>query len=282
MNFDPRLTPAREDLAADFLRSVVKVPRYAKGVRKQVITPVAPLRSAPRNDAGLSTELLTGEGFTVYDEADGWAWGQAALDDYVGYLPVACLGEMSEPTHVVRVLRSFVYPRPDLKAPPVSMLSFGAQVTVKGAPEGKFLAIGPNQYVFAEHLRSADVYELDYVTSAVRFVGTPYLWGGRSSMGVDCSGLVQLALQSAGIFAPRDSDMQAKGLGRDVGTDARDVEPADLIFFPGHVGIMVDQQTILHANAWDMLVSPHPLTFVLAEIRKEHAQPITAIRRLRG
>ena len=277
--FDPRLTPARGDVAADFLRAVVKADRYEKGSRQQVIVPRTPLHGIPDSTAQMTTELLMGERFTVYDTVDGWAWGQAEQDDYVGYLPAEALGpDDTTPTHKVGVLRTFLYADADLKSPVQGAISLGAQVTALET-EGDFTETA-HGYVFTQHLIPVDQTEPDYLTTAVRFVGTPYLWGGRTSLGLDCSGLVQIVLQMAGFPCPRDSDMQAKGLGEALDPHVPRLERGDLVFFPGHVGMMLDEGTLLHANAWDMMVSPHPLRYVIAEVSKKHEQPITAIRRL--
>lgn len=279
MTFDPRLTPARPDLAADFLKGVVDAPTYAKGQKKRVGVPVCPLRGKPDEAASLATELLFGETFSVYEEKDGWSWGQASLDDYVGYAPSTALETPgAEPSHMIAVLRSFIYPGPDLKAPVTAALSLGSLATIKSR-DGDFMELEGSGFVFAEHLRPVSQFEPDYVTTAVRFMGAPYLWGGRSSLGVDCSGLVQLALGFAGINVPRDTDMQAKGIGEEVEPDLSSLQSGDLVFFPGHVGVMLDGQTLLHANAWDMMVSPHPLRHVVAQIAKKEAEPLTCVRR---
>lgn len=281
MKGDPRLTPAREDLAADYLRSVIKVPHYAKGVRKQVRLSYAPLHARPDTASGRLTEALMGEGFTVYEENHGWSWGQLEADGYVGYMPSVALGDPGAPgTHKVGAIRTFIYARPDLKSQVLGAISLGATVSFAGE-EGEFTAIDAGGYVFTDHLKPVDEMEADYLTTAIRFIGVPYLWGGKTSLGLDCSGLVQVSLQFAGILnCPRDSDMQAAGLGEAVEPDARLAQRGDLVFFPGHVGLVIDDGVLLHANAWDMMVSPHPLRYVVAEIAKKNPVPVTAIRRL--
>jgi cell wall-associated NlpC family hydrolase len=279
-SFDPRLTPARDDLAADFLRGAVVAPNYAKGITKCVTAPLAPLHTAPDAASGRATELLMGEGFIVYEEQNGWAWGQAILDDYVGYVPAQALGVTEAPvTHKVAVLRTFLYAEPDLKSQMLGTLSLGA-LCATGDIVDQFTQVESGAWVFTDHLKTVADLEGDYLTTAIRFIGVPYLWGGRTSLGVDCSGLLQLALQAAGVGAPRDTDMQALALGREVEPNPALMERGDLVFFPGHVGIMVDQGTLIHANAWDMMVSPHPLRFVVAEIAKKHDSPITCVKRL--
>jgi len=279
MTFDPRLTPARDDLAADFLRGIVTADTFAKGSEKRVVSARCPLRGRPDEAAWLSTELLFGESFVVYEERAGWAWGQSGRDDYVGYVPSDQLGEPGgKPTHQVGVLRTFIYPEPNLKSPTDNALSLGSLAMVSGS-DGDFAEIEGSGYVFSAHLVPVEAMEADYLTTAIRFIGVPYLWGGRSSLGLDCSGLIQIVLQRAGLSCPRDSDMQAKSLGEQIEPDLAALQRGDLAFFPGHVGLMVDEQTLLHANAWDMMVSPHPLRYVIAEIGKKEAEPLTCIRR---
>ena len=280
MTFDPRLTPAREDLAADFLRGIVTASEFAKGAKKRVVSSQCPLRAAPDHGASLSTELLYGEDFVVYEDKNGWSWGQTSIDDYVGFVPSDALDEIrSDATHQVSVLRTFIYPRADVKSPTNIGLSLGAYATVIGE-DGNFSNIEGGGFVFTAHLDPLASFESDYLTTAIRFMGVPYLWGGRSSLGIDCSGLIQIALQRARIPCPRDSDMQANSLGDEIEPNVNRLQRGDLAFFPRHVGIMVDEQTVLHANAWDMMVSPHPLRYVIAEIAKTEEKPLTRIRRL--
>jgi cell wall-associated NlpC family hydrolase len=281
MKGDPRLTPAREDLAADYLRSVIKVDRYAKGVPRQVRLSYAPLHARPDTASGRLTEALMGEAVIVYEDEGGWSWCQLATDGYVGYMPSVALGDPGdEPTHKVAVLRTFIYAEPDLKSKVLGAVSLGSQLAATGT-EDVFTGIEGGGWVFSEHLKPVGETEPDYLTTAIRFVGVPYLWGGKTSMGLDCSGLVQLSLQFAGVMnCPRDSDLQAAALGEAVDPDARLAQRGDLVFFPGHVGMIIDDGVLLHANAWDMMVSPHPLRYVVAEVAKKHPTPVTAIRRL--
>jgi len=277
---DPRRHAYRSDLAAELLRGLVQAGRYAKGEPRQVGAPSLPLRREPRFDATLDTEALLGETVTLYDESEGWAWVQLARDGYVGYMPSAGLSAgVVPPTHRISVLRTYVYPRPDGKIPPLALLSLNARIAVS-ATEGKFLALAGGGYVFAGHAAPADHAEPDFVAVAEAFLGTPYLWGGRTSIGLDCSGLVQLAVEAAGHDAPRDADMQAAELGR-----ALDWRPSlklrrgDLVFWEGHVGIMTGAKDFLHANAFHMAVEVEPFAAARRRI-KAAGYDVSGVRRL--
>ncbi len=247
---DPRLTPARPDLAAAHLLGQVEAPRYVKGRAARIVAPSAPLRRRPDAEAPLETEALHGESVMVYDESNGWAWVQLDRDAYVGYLPGAALGEPAKPTHRIAALRTHAYPGPSIKLPPRMALALGAELTIAGI-EGNFAVSADGLHLWARHLAEKDSFEPDYVTVAERFLETPYLWGGRTSEGIDCSGLVQTALAAAGLPSPRDSDMQEAELGEPVANEAP-LRRGDLVFWKGHVGIMRDSAALLHANGWHM------------------------------
>jgi cell wall-associated NlpC family hydrolase len=276
--FDRRLTPARPDLAAERLRGLVDAPRYAKGQAKRVIAASAPLRRLPDPGAPLETEALHGETLTVFDENEGWVWVQLDRDSYVGYLPLAALGAPAEPTHRVAALRTHAYPGPGIKLPPLMALSLGARLSIVGH-EGDFAVSTDGLHVWARHLAEPGSREADFVAVAERFLEAPYLWGGRTSEGIDCSGLVQTALDAAGVETPRDSDMQEAALGDSVAIGGP-LARGDLVFWKGHVGIMRDSVTLLHANGWHMKVVSEPLEEARARIAASGGGHVTSVRRL--
>ncbi len=281
---DPRLTPARPDLAAKSLAGVVQAQRFVDGEPYEISAALAPVRDKPSADAGLQTEALKGERITVYDIGpDGWAWGQLAGDGYVGYLPASALRSPGPPpTHKVTALRTFVFPGPSIKLPPIEALSFGCRLAIARSDE-MFAITAAGGHVPLVHVAPVATMESDFVAVAERFLGTPYLWGGKSSLGIDCSGLVQLALGACGIACPRDTDMQEKALGRALALppDLAQMRRGDLIFWKGHVAIVRDAATVVHANGHAMAVSTEPLAPAIARVSGE-VGAVTSVRRLVG
>ena len=275
---DPRLTPARPHLADLRLRGVVAAERYVPGEPRRVVVPSAPLRRAPTSEAGLETEASLGDPVTFYEDENGHAFVQLGRDGYVGYLPAGSLGPADpEPTHRVTALRTFLYPAPDLRRPPRAHLGLGARITVTGEA-GAYLK-SPGGYVFARHCAALDACEPDYAGTAERLVGTPYLWGGRTSLGLDCSGLVQLCLDLAGLPCPRDADMQEAALGHALPPACESLRRGDFVFWRGHVGVMLDAATLVHANGHHMAVAVEPLDDAVARILESYG-PVTGLRRL--
>jgi cell wall-associated NlpC family hydrolase len=282
MELDPRLTPARPDLAAKHLQGRVNAARFADGVAYEVIDAQAPLRRSPAPDAALETEALKGERVTIYETTDeGWSWGQLETDGYVGWLPTATLGVPGSPaTHRVAALRTLVFPGPSIKLPPLESLSRGCRLAITRnfdslavTAAGGFVPIG--------HLAPTDAVEADFVAIAERFLGVPYLWGGKTSLGIDCSGLVQVALTAAGIACPRDSDMQEQSVGRvfEPNADFSNLRRGDLVFWKGHVAIVREPTSVVHANAYHMSVAIEPLAEAIERIQSG-GSAVSSVKRI--
>lgn len=277
---DPRVTPARPDLAAAHLRGQVQAARFVEGMLKRIFEPVVPLRRVPQRDIGFETEALYGERVTIYETtAEGWAWGQLELDGYVGWLPAGALIDPGlPPTHRVAALGTFAFPRPDIKSLPLVSFPFGSRLAVV-REEGKFAVTGEGVFVPQQHLVPVGHREPDYVSTARRLLGVPYLWGGRSSLGLDCSALVQIALQAAGIDCPRDSDMQAEiGSAVDFGDDLSKLKRGDLVYWQSHIGLVAGEGRFLHANAFHMAVAEEPLADAVQRIRADGLEILTVRR----
>jgi cell wall-associated NlpC family hydrolase len=277
---DPRLTPARPDLAAKYLKGKVTAARFVTGEEFEISEALAPLRNAPSPDAQLATQALRGERVTIYDRnGEGFAWGQLNSDGYVGWLPDRALAKPgAAPTHKITALRTFAFPGPSIKLPPIETLVMGTAIAVS-REDGAFAVTREGFYLPRQHVGRLDEMAADFVAVAERFVGTPYLWGGKSSLGIDCSGLVQVSLNAAGTGCPRDSDMQRDGLGRVLDpAEWKKLQRGDLIFWNGHVAIVRDADTIVHANAYHMATVVENTHDAIARI--EAAIGITAIKRL--
>jgi len=270
---DRRVTPARPDLAAAHLKGKVDAPRFVDGAIFAIGVGRTSLRVRPSGDAAQDSELLFGEQVTVYENKNGWAWVQAQGDLYVGYIRSDALSDTSAGALRVSVLMAPVFSAADLKTPVRDLLPMNAIVAVL-ARDGDYVNVGPG-FVHQRHLLPEA--EKDFATIAERFLGVPYVWGGKTAAGLDCSGLIQTALQAVGKAAPRDTDMMEKALGEAIAPGA--VRRGDLIFWKGHMGVMLDDKRLLHANAFHMMVAIEPLADAIARIDSV-AGPVTSVKRL--
>lgn len=280
-DLDPRLNAYRPDLADQALKGQVEAERFVEAVPKMVKYGVVTLKRGASDDARQDTQLLSGERVRVFEEKDGWAWVQNEKDRYVGYVKADALtGKLEAATHQVKVLRTQVYPTPDLKEPPLDWLTFSGEVTVTGERNG-YLELATGGWVFAKHLAELGDWQSDYVASARLFLGAPYAWGGKESLGLDCSGLVQVTLHRAGLACLRDTGHQMNDA--DFGTALPpDTPPSygDLIYWKGHVVIALDKTTVINATGGPMLTVIEPLADIDARARAESGAGIQVIRRL--
>jgi len=269
---DSRLTPARPDLAAASLKGQVEAARYAEGEICSIARGRASLRYRPSDDAAQDSELLLGEPVTVYERKDGWAWVQAQTDSYVGYMRETELGAVIAADARVILPLTPLLSAPDVKSPLRDLLPLNAQVK-RGAVNGQFVEISGG-FVHQRALAAMDQFAPDFVATAEQFLNTPYVWGGKTFEGLDCSGLVQIAVHAAGMAAPRDTDMMENTLGHAV--LEKKLKRGDLVFWKGHMGVMRDAETLLHANAYFMRVTSEPVAAAIARI----STPVTSVKRL--
>jgi cell wall-associated NlpC family hydrolase len=280
--FDKRLTAARPDLAAAHLRGQVEALAFVTGQAMHLREGLADLRQAPNPEAPIDSQVLHGENLTLYEDDEGWGWVQLERDRYVGYVAMRALDAgHARPTHKVNINRSFLYPGPNIKFPILEALPRHAALEIV-ARDGDFSRTKDRGFIFSAHLAPVAEIAGDFVSIAEKYLHAPYLWGGNSSGGIDCSGLVQIALEAGGIMAPRDTDLQEQALGDPlvIGEDLEGLQRGDLVFWKGHVGIMRDAKTILHANAFHMLVASEPLAEARDRIFAKSSLLIASVRRL--
>lgn len=270
---DPRVTPARRDLAADHLRALVAADHYAAGAPFQVRAAIAPIHAQPADTAEQWNALLAGDLFTVYEQCGEWAWGQSARDFYVGWVRLATLAaDIRKLTHRIACARTLLFSRPDLKSPARNWLSCNAGVTITDL-DGNFAHAAELGWIYHPHLVEAHITQSDPIDIAGWFDNATYRWGGIDSLGLDCSGLVQMAFWACGVLLPRDTDMQAQTVGIDITESAlsahaelQGLARGDLVFWRGHVGLMVDDDQLIHANAHHMRVARESVRAAQARI----------------
>jgi cell wall-associated NlpC family hydrolase len=277
VTLDPRINPFRPEVAAKHLQGQVAAQRFVEGEFRQIIEPIADLRRARAHEALLDTQALLGERMTVYETTEeGWAWGQLEADGYVGWLSANALGPIGPaPTHKVAVARTLAFPGPDIKLPPMTALPMGAMLAIVRQDE-RFAVNGFGWHFPVTHLAPIKARQPDFVAVVETLLGAPYLWGGKTSLGIDCSGLVQVALQAVGLPCPRDSDMQELALGKT--SSLGEMRRGDLIFWKGHVAIARDDKMLIHANAHHMMVAIEPAAQAIARIKAAGSE-ITSVRR---
>jgi cell wall-associated NlpC family hydrolase len=273
---DRRLNAFRTDLAEKRLEGQVDALRFVEGKPARVIASTTAMRPEPSLTSGIDTELLFGEPVSVLDRRHGWAWVKSGVDDYVGYVEETALGPAgAEPSHWVTAPRTFVYSEPDMKRPTVKALSMGSRIAVTGEAEtrGTRYLLVEDGAVIAKHVAEVGMpVSGDYVDVATRFLASPYLWGGRSGFGLDCSGLVQLSMMMTGKTVLRDTDMQRASIGVEIGRD--ELRRGDLVFWKGHVAIMVDAGMMIHSSGFTMDVSHEGLDEAIKRIEPMYGLPL--------
>lgn len=274
---DPRRTPANARVAAEKLRGVVDAPSYNEGREARVTSPVVDLL---RSLGGArDRQLCLGEGVLIYEVHQNWAFIEATRDGYVGYVPARALGEMPERTHRVQARATHLYAEPDFKTQERLMLSFASLISVTEEANARFSKTGSGLFVPTTHLAPIGELETDPVDVAERLLGAPYLWGGNTAFGLDCSGLVQMACLACGIACPGDADMQEEELGVTLPEDTN-LQRGDLLFWEGHVAWVADAETLIHANAHHMAVAFEPLQEAINRIEDQGDGPVTSRKRL--
>ena len=251
MLLDTRLNAYRPDLADIRLRDQVSAQQYVEGDITSIIEPRVALRARPDLTAGFVSEALLGDRVRVFEVKEGWAWGQMEKDNYVGYIPLETLsGIHMPPSHRVCVPATFIYPKADLKSQPATRIFLNSQLLIDEITDD-WAALAGGGYVYHSHICPVDEFSSDPVAVAEQFLGVPYLWGGSTQDGLDCSALVQQAYHACGLECPRDGDMIEESIGE---TGHNSLQRGDLVFWDGHIGMIIDDHRMIHANGHHMAV----------------------------
>lgn len=261
LTLDKAINPYRDDIAAIKLKGIIEAPNFVEPQKMQINTLSAFLKTEPNIESPSLNEALLGDIFEVYEIKNGFAWGQLERDDYVGYIETSALGDnIFTPSHKIKTIRTYGFKEPSIKSRIVSTFSLGAKISPKGEIQNGFYDCGEFGFVFAKHVCPIDEFYDDPAQIAQMYLGAPYTWGGNSSIGVDCSGLAQNSFKACGINLPRDARMQeALGQNIEIKPDLSGLKRNDLIFWQGHVAIMVDETNIIHANAYHLMTVIEPL-----------------------
>ena len=277
MKHDPRITPWRDGVAARSLEGVIEAEVYLDPKAMSCMAAATGIRAAPDANAEQMDQLLFGERFEVLEEEGAWLFGQAARDGYVGFVEATALGPAGPlPTHRVSAIRTYAFTEASIKSRAIGPFSINSLVAVE-AVDGKLAKVAGAGWMTATHLEPIGMFENDWAAVAERFVGAPYLWGGRESLGLDCSGLIQQALFACGRACPRDTDQQ-QALGAPI--EAADFGRGDLVFWKGHVALGVGDGRIVHANGHHMATVIEPLAEAIARIDAAGVGQPTAYRRV--
>ena len=285
MTLDRRLNAYRSDLAHEALEGRIQAERYVAPVPYRIVTPVTDIMSAVDWTRSRDTQALWGEQFDVLDVDGDWAWGQLATDGYVGYVRRDTIEKLEDqPTHIVEARATFLYPDHSIKVGFPEGVSFGSRLRILEQVD-QFSQADDATYVISDHIRplnSAKPPSPDAVIeTAMTFLEAPYLWGGRSSAGLDCSALTQFAFSAIGVALPRDSDMQAghEGFAGPLQPFALDeLRAGDLVFWKGHVGLMTSDSELIHCNGHHMRTVCEPIAGAVDRIAELYASP-TGYRR---